>query len=73
MYFNAPDEGWTPANGPKNGPPGPLVRLPGPTLQIPLGADGGVGNALLWMAIIVGGVTLYWWDVQGKKKRRGQR
>ena len=32
--------------------------------------EGGAGNALLMFGAIALGVTLYWWDVEGKANRR---
>jgi hypothetical protein len=39
-----------------------------------MGADeGGAGGALLMFAAIAAGVTLYWWEVEGKAKRKARR
>jgi hypothetical protein len=35
--------------------------------------EGGVGNAMLWFGAIALGVTLYWWDVEGRSKKEARR
>jgi hypothetical protein len=41
---------------------------------VPVGDDGeGAGSALLMFGAIALGVTLYWWEVEGKSKRKARR
>ena len=35
--------------------------------------DGGAGSALLMVGAIALGVTLYWWDVEGRAKHKARR
>jgi hypothetical protein len=36
---------------------------------VPVGQDDGAGSALLMFGAIALGVTVYWWNVEGKRKR----
>ena len=42
---------------------------------VPVSADddGGAGSALLLFGAVALGVTVYWWEVEGKAKRKARR